>query len=41
MLHGLNQFFGAPIVCYGKHVEQQKLALVDQYCLSEGSYNLW
>ena len=41
MLHGLTQFFGQPIVCIGRDAQQQKLALIEQYCLSEGSYNIW
>ena len=42
MLHGLTQTFGSPIVCIsGAAEQQQKLALVEQYCLSGGTYSIW
>ena len=43
MLHGLTQTFGSPIVCISGAAQepQQKLALVEQYCLSGGAYSIW
>ena len=40
-LHGLTQFFGSPIICGGPKGWMHPLALVEQYCLGEGSFNIW